>query len=134
VILWSLCLVTLVLATWWDIRTQRIPVWLPVVPVVGAAWPGAWLPPRGLWLLLAAVCLVLGACLVLVLARVGVGDVALLLPITLALGAWVVVCLVLSLAGGFVTLTWRRQPGDAFVPSLLAGFLLASGLRWAVGG
>ncbi len=137
---WLICLATLGLGALMDWRTRRIPIWLPMVPVLtlagdSLAWSGAWpVPLIPLGSLLISAALVLGAVVVLLLAMVGWGDVALMVPIALILGVWVAVALTASLALGLVTLVWRGRPDDPFVPHLLVGFLIASGLRWTVGG
>jgi len=128
--LWLVCLVTLALAAWCDVRTRRVPAALPVGLTLALAWP-LFVQPRA-WVPVLVVTLI--AVGVLVLARVGLGDVALMAPVALTLGVWVLVALAVSLAAGCVTLARRQRPDDPFVPQILGGFLVASGLRWAVGG
>src|SRR3990167_736717 len=137
---WLVCLSTLGLGALMDWRTRRIPIWLPAIPVLSlagdplawaGAWPGAQIPLASLPL---SAGLVLAAVTVLVIALVGWGDVALMVPMTLVLGVWVTVALAASLALGLWTLAWRGRPDDPFVPHLLVGFLIASAARWTVGG
>jgi len=137
---WLVCLATLGLGALMDWRTRRIPIWLPAVPVLtlagdSLAWSGAWpVPQIPLFSLLLSAGLVLAAVTVLMIALVGWGDVALMVPIALILGVWVTVALAASLALGLWTLAWRGRPDDPFVPHLLVGFLIASAARWTVGG
>jgi Flp pilus assembly protein protease CpaA len=130
---WLACLATLGLATWCDVRTRRIPAWLPVVPMVALA--AAFDPaPGGFWPALLALSVFGAALSTLICAAVGMGDVALLIPLALVLGPWVGVLLGASLASGVWVIRRTGRSDGPFVPHLLAGFLLASGARWALGG
>jgi len=131
---WLVCLAALGLGSLMDWRTRRIPIWLPVVPILASIWlfPD-WLthPP---WSGLTTIGVAALAFATLIISRVGWGDVALVVPIALVLGVWVAVALAASLALGLWTLAWRGRPDDPFVPHLLVGFLIASAARWTVGG
>lgn len=137
---WLVCAATLGLGALMDWRTRRIPIWLPAIPVLtlagdSLAWSGAWpVPAVPLRSLLVWAALVLAAVIVMLIATVGWGDVALMVPMTLILGIWVAVALTASLALGLWTLMRWGRPDDPFVPHLLVGFLLASGARWIMGG
>lgn len=137
---WLVCLAALGLGALMDWRTRRIPIWLPAVPVLtlagdSLAWSGAWpVPAVPLRSLLISAVLVMASVTVMLLAMAGWGDVALMVPIALVLDVWVAVALTASLALGLWTLAWRGRPDDPFVPHLLVGFLMASGLRWTMGG
>lgn len=127
--LWFVCLGALALGAWWDVRTGQIPAALPLALLAGAFWclPGA------VGNLVSVTGWAAAAVVTLWLARVGVGDVALAVPLAVVLGPWIVPALVLSLLTGCVVLHTRQRLGDPFVPHLLGGFLGASALRGWLG-
>jgi Flp pilus assembly protein protease CpaA len=84
---WAVCLAALVLATATDLAVRRVPRWCPAIPAaVWVAWHAGSTPAWG-W---AAGGAILAAGLAGIVTRVGFGDVALLLPMALVLGLWLV--------------------------------------------